>query len=94
MPSSDRAIRLVTKARTFREYIMHRWTAVVLVILTGLAGIPDGARGQTLEQALVAAFNNKYEKYLSLSYSSRDKVWRWRKHTYSFNLSIIQPGSK
>ena len=37
---------------------MHRSIAGVLVLLTGLIGMPGGARSQTLEQALVAAFNN------------------------------------
>ena len=37
---------------------MHRSIAAVLVLLTGLTGMPGGARSQTLEQALVAAFNN------------------------------------
>jgi outer membrane protein len=37
---------------------MHERMAAVLILLTGLTGMADGALGQTLEQALVAAFNN------------------------------------
>ena len=37
---------------------MQRRMAAVLVLLTALTGMADGARGQTLEEALVAAFNN------------------------------------
>ena len=37
---------------------MYRSIAAVLVLLTGLTGMPGGARSQTLEEALEAAFNN------------------------------------
>ena len=37
---------------------MNRRKAAVLVLLASLIGMPNDARGQTLEEALVAAFNN------------------------------------
>jgi outer membrane protein len=42
----------------FQGFLMHKRMVAVLILLMGLTGMADGALGQTLEQALVAAFNN------------------------------------
>ncbi len=41
----------------------------------------------------VAAFNSNYTYYRTLPYASQQKSWRWRRHTYGFNLSIFLPES-